>query len=90
MINFETKVGILSELYQQYRSDKGFKTFIEYNDLGLPLAFFLTDGLIVEISPDAVRYIEETWDMLIVSLKVSEDKLTDGMTLDQLLAIASE
>lgn len=89
MLGLETKANILSDLYQQYRTDKGFKQFIEYNDLGLPLAYFLTDGLIIEISPDAVRYIEETWELFLQSLDVSEDKVTEGMTLDELLALAA-
>lgn len=90
MVSFETKVNILSDLYENYRTDKGFKTFIEYNDLGLPLAYFLRDGLIIEISADAIRYIEETWDLLLGSVNVSQDKLTDGMTLDDLLNLATE
>jgi hypothetical protein len=90
VVSFETKVNILSDLYENYRTDKGFKAFIEFNDLGLPLAYFLRDGLIIEISADAVRYIEETWELLIGSIDVSQDKLTDGMTLDDLLNLATE
>jgi hypothetical protein len=86
--NLETKVGILSDLYSNYREDKGFREFVEYNDLGLPLAYFLNEGLALELSVDAVRYIEETWELFFTSLGVKEEDIPDGMTLDELLAMS--
>ena len=80
MPNIETKAFILGDLYSNYREDKGFREFIGYNDLGLPLAYFLSEGLIIELSVDAIRYIEETWELFIVSLGVKEENITDGMT----------
>jgi len=88
MPNIETKAFILGDLYSNYREDKGFREFIGYNDLGLPLAYFLSEGLIIELSVDAIRYIEETWELFIVSLGVKEENITDGMTLNDLLALA--
>lgn len=86
MPNLETKVGILSDLYSNYKEDKGFREFVEYNDLGLPLAYFLNEGLALELSVDAIRYIEETWELFFTSLGVKEENITNGMTLDELLA----
>lgn len=88
MLGIETKVSILSDLYSNYRQDKGFREFVEYNDLGLPLAYFLNEGLAVELSADAVRYIEETWELFFTSLGVKEENITDGMTLNDLLAMS--
>jgi hypothetical protein len=88
MPDLVTKIGILGTLYSNHREDKGFKEFIEYNDLGLPLAYFLNEGLILDLSPDAVRYIEETWELFIASLDVNEEEIPNGMTLDDLLAFA--
>ena len=88
MPDLVTKVGILADLHANYREDKGFREFIEYNDLGLPLAYFLNEGLATELSPDAVRYIEETWELFVASLGVKEEDVTNGMTLDDLLAFA--
>lgn len=88
MADMVTTVGILGQLYSNHREDKGFREFIEYNDLGLPLAYFLNEGLVVELSPDAVRYIQETWEMFVTSLGIKEEDVTNGMTLDDLLAFA--
>lgn len=88
MPNIETKAFILGELYSNYRDDKGFREFIEYNDLGLPLAYFMSEGLVIEMSVDGIRYIEETWELFFTSLGVNEENITDGMTLDELLAMS--
>jgi len=89
MADFQTICKILSELYTNYRDSKDFKGFIEFNDLGLPLAFLTSEGLIVELSDDGRRYVIDTFDMFIGSLKVDPDDIMDGMTLDELLEIAS-
>ena len=55
MVNFETVCGILGELHFNYGDSKEFKSFVEFNDLGLPLAFLTREGLIVELSDDGRR-----------------------------------
>ena len=89
MVDFETVCGILGELHANYSDSKDFRSFIEFNDLGLPLAFLTNEGLIVELSNDGRRYVIDTFDMFIESLKVDPDEITEGMTLDELLEIAS-
>lgn len=89
MVNFETVCGILGELHANYGDSKDFKGFVEFNDLGLPLAFLTNEGLIVELSDDGRRYVIDTFDMFIESLKVDPDDIMEGMTLDELLEIAS-
>jgi len=89
MVDFETVCGILGELHFTYGDSKEFKSFVEYNDLGLPLAFLTREGLIVELSDDGRRYVIDTFDMFIESLKVDPDDIMEGMTLDELLEIAS-
>ena len=89
MANFETVCGILGELYTNYGDSKEFKGFVEFNDLGLPLAFLTSEGLIVELSDDGRRYVIDTFDMFIGSLKVDHEDIMEGMTLDELLEIAS-
>ncbi len=89
MADFQTICKILGELYTNYRDSKDFKGFIEFNDLGLPLAFLTSEGLIVEVSDDGRRYIVDTFDMFIGSLKVDSEYIVPGMTLDELLEIAS-
>jgi hypothetical protein len=54
-----------------YRSDTEFQDFVEYNDLGLPLAYAVYAGLI-EPMPMAEQYIGETFDLLITSLGLTD------------------
>ena len=89
MVNFETVCKILGELHANYSDSKDFRSFIEFNDLGLPLAFLISEGLVVELSDDGRRYVIDTFDMFIASLKVDPDDIMEGMTLDELLEIAS-
>ena len=89
MVDFETLCKILGELYTNYGDSKEFRGFVEFNDLGLPLAFLTSEGLIVELSDDGRRYVIDTFDMFVASLKVDHDDIMEGMTLDELLEIAS-
>ena len=89
MADFETICKILGALYTNYSDSKDFRSFIEFNDLGLPLAFLTSQGLVVELSDDGRRYVIDTFDMFVASLKVDPDDIMDGMTLDELLEMAS-
>ncbi len=68
----QMKIKILSELWMTYRDEEAFAEFVEYNDIGLPLAYFIASE-IVEPSPRADLYLAETFDMLLASLEL-EDK----------------
>jgi hypothetical protein len=89
MVDFETVCGILGELHANYGDTKEFRSFTEFNDLGLPLAFLTREGLVVELSDDGRRYVIDTFDMFVASLKVDPDDIMEGMTLDELLEMAS-
>lgn len=62
-----TKCEILAELWLDYKSDKQFADFIEYNDLGLPIAYAIANG-IVESKPMAEKFINESFDLLLDGL----------------------
>jgi hypothetical protein len=64
-----------------YRDDQELEDFIEYNDLGLPLAYFLMNEIVLP-TEQAEVYINETYDLLIASLTV-EDKRWES--LDEML-----
>jgi hypothetical protein len=59
-----------------------FKDFMEFNDLGFPLAYFNSEGLALP-SVDGVRFVEETWDLLLAELNLSDTGFED---LDHLLS----
>ena len=44
MVDLADKAGVLAELWINYRDDEDFTDFIEYNDIGLPLAYFVARG----------------------------------------------
>lgn len=70
--SFEAMCSILGELWMDYKSDKYFKDFIEYNDIGLPIAF-LVDNELAEPSKLAIQYVYETWDIFLAALEIKED-----------------
>jgi hypothetical protein len=84
MTDFSDMCDILGELYSNYKEDKNFKDFIEFNDLGLPLAYLTSENL-CEPSDDGVRYITETWELFLAGLKMPDNGFE---TLEQLLEIA--
>jgi len=65
----------------QYRFEKQFEDFVQYNDIGLPLAFLIDEEL-VKPNPTAKAMIEETFELLLTALKI-EDAGFDS--LDELL-----
>lgn len=78
----EKKCSILSELWMEYRDQVEFEDFIQYNDLGLPLAFMLDEGLVHPTSRSTLM-INETFDLFLATLGRDAD---DGYeNLDDLL-----
>lgn len=75
--------SILGELWLSYKEDDEFGDFIEYNDIGLPLAFSIAEG-IVPSSPVAEEYIKETWILFLKGLNI-EDK--GFRSLDEVLGL---
>ena len=78
---FENKCLILSDLWLNYRNNEDFIDFIEYNDLGLPLAYALSEGIVngTELS---TKFIDETFDLLLAGIGVDDE---DWQSLDDLL-----
>ena len=69
---YEAKCEILGELWIQYKHDEEFEDFIEYNDLGLPLAYAISGG-IVHSTPIAENFIEETFELLLSGLEMEDE-----------------
>lgn len=73
MTNFDNKCSILAELWMNYRGDDEFADFIEYNDLGLPLAYMIAEEL-VKPTELAQNYINETFALFIAALGFDDDE----------------
>lgn len=84
--NFLNKTSILSELWMNYREDEGLQDFIEYNDLGLPLAYFLYNELVLP-TKQAEVYIDETFNLLVAALEVEDIGFE---SLDEMLGVANQ
>jgi hypothetical protein len=75
---FSKRCEILGELWITYRNDKDFRDFIEYNDIGLPVAYAISNA-IVESTTVSEAFINETWNLLLESLEVDEDTGFDNV-----------
>jgi hypothetical protein len=76
---------MLGELWMKYRQEPEFEDFIEYNDLGLPIAYAISND-IVKSTPMAEQFVGETFDLLLVALGVED---TGWENLDELLSLAN-
>lgn len=75
------KCRILGELWLKYKHDSMFDDFVDYNDIGLPLAFSVAEEIIPS-SPTAELYINETWYLFMESLEIEDAGFEN---LDQVL-----
>jgi alpha-D-ribose 1-methylphosphonate 5-triphosphate synthase subunit PhnL len=75
------KSEILAELWMNYRQDEEFSEYVAQNDLGLPLAYAISES-IVEVSKRAEVFIEQSFDSLLAHLEIEDDGFG---SLDELL-----
>lgn len=80
--HFSNRVAILADLWLNYRQDEEFSDFVEYNDIGLPLAYMLNEN-IVEKTEIAERFVNETFELLLGGLEIED---TGYESLDDLLS----
>lgn len=76
------KAEILADLWTGYKEDENFSEFVQYNDLGLPLAYALSYN-IIEPNDRVETFVQETWDLLLSGLNLEDG---DYESLDDLLA----
>jgi hypothetical protein len=89
MTSGEQKLKILAELWIDWRDDEGFAEFVEYNDIGLPLAYCIHSE-IVPPTPRADLYISETFDILLASLALEDTKEGGFDSLEEMLQMAGD
>ena len=69
--SFDNKCEILADIFINYRDDEEFADFREYNDLGLPLAYAIANG-IVSKTGKAETFIGETFALLLAGLDLED------------------
>jgi hypothetical protein len=70
-----SKCDILNDIWINYSDHEFFEDFIEINDLGLPLAYFICNG-IVEVTPLAIEIIDVTFADLLELFEVEDEGYT--------------
>lgn len=88
-VPFSDKCGILGQFWFEYRDDEKLQEFISYNDIGLPLAWFIATG-VVTANPMAEDYINETFNLFMAALEVSEEEIEGMDNLQSILEYVEE
>lgn len=79
-MDFADKTGVLAQLWIDFREDDNFSAFMDYNDIGVPMAYYIAEGL-VNPTPLGEQYVEESLDMMFKLLEITEaevDELEDA------------
>jgi hypothetical protein len=72
MTTFEMMCEILSEFWAEYRDEDSLREFTDYNDLGLPLAYFINESIVIS-TPASEAYINETFNFLVAALGINPE-----------------
>ena len=73
---------ILAQLWMDYRDEEYFSDFVEYADVGLPLAYLLANNIVTR-NAETDKFIGDTWETFL-GLVALED--TGFEELDELLS----
>jgi hypothetical protein len=83
---FDNKCAILSDLWLNYKDNEELQDFVEYNDLGLPLAYLIHTNL-VTVNESGISYVDETFNLLCegvgVDLDAEYESLNELMELQE-------
>jgi hypothetical protein len=77
-----SKCDILTDLWINHSENERFEDFVEINDLGLPLAYFIANG-VVEMTPLASDIIDATFTDLLDLFEVEDTGFTSLKDLSQ-------
>jgi len=69
---FSNQCDILGQFWIEYKNDTEFADFIEYNDLGLPLAYAVASEIVTP-NDKTPLFISETWDLLLAGLGIEDN-----------------
>lgn len=91
-MEFADKTGILGQLWIDYRDDDSFSAFMDYNDIGVPMAYYVAEGLVTGLTALGEQYVEESIDMMFKLLDITEAEVDelDEINLIEVLNLAYE
>ena len=82
---FEKKCSILADIWLNHKDDETFEDFISYNDLGLPFAYALDNG-IIEANGLVDSFVNEAFELLLGGLELEDtgfDSLNEVLMLPE-------
>lgn len=68
---YSNKCLILGDLWLNFRDDENFSDFIDYNDIGLPVAYAIASEIVTS-TEIAERFVNETFDLLLNALEIED------------------
>jgi hypothetical protein len=74
-MNFADKTRVIAQLWIEFRKDEDWKSFFDYNDLGSPMAYMVTQGLIKDLTPLGEEMISETLNMFLKLINTTEEEV---------------
>lgn len=86
------KANILGGFWIRYKNDKDFSLFIEHNDIGLPISYYFSEGLVNTPTEIGEEYIHETFSMFINALQITNEELfsiKDNLSIDGIMKLVS-
>ncbi len=91
-MDFADKTGILGQLWIDFRDDENFSAFMDYNDIGVPMAYYVAEGLVTGLTDLGEQYVEESIDMMFKLLEITEAEVDelDEINLTEVLNLAYE
>ena len=70
---YTSKIAVLADFYLNYRDQDPYKDFAEYNDIGLPLAYVVQQGM-AETNQEGRAFIEETYELLCSAMDIDPEE----------------
>jgi len=86
---FKDRCKILGEFWNEYKEDEDLQPFMKYNDVGLPLAWFISTAVAAPL-PMAEDYINETFTMFLNAMEINEEDVQGIGNLNDLLAVVEQ
>lgn len=86
-VPFEDKCMILGQFWNQFKDDEGeISDFIKSNDVGLPLAWFISLDVVKPLGMGE-EFVNQTFSVFLDSMNLIESELLGVDNLDSLLEI---
>jgi hypothetical protein len=83
---FDSKALILGQVWMHHKDDDELAAFFKYNDIGVPLAFAYTEGIVTH-TPSLETYVNETFDQLLDALAIEDSGFEDLQDLSECLEV---